>query len=160
MNQQLIKMLFDLKQRQQKMTFEQALDKLWSMDLIRTGEMAERALIRRNRSGLRKNSRNQKASDFSDNSEHKYVTVRYDTKTTGRANVTGLDNKKGLLRVMCYEPKTQTNYFFRVPYRVYKNVVSPKIYFDGQGHPKTPTRKGSNFDMWRYKCTAEQWAGK
>ena len=161
MNQQLIQMLFSEKQLQRRMTFKQALSCLWDQHLLNTGEMAERALVKKSKGQLKQNTRNKKASDFSDHSENKYATVRYESdQHCGRASISGLNNKIGLLRVIVYEPKTQTNYFFRVPHRVYKNVRSPKIYFDQKGQPKSPTRKGSKFDMWNYKCTAKQWAAK
>lgn len=160
MNQQLINMLYTPAQRTQAMTFNQCLELLWSQNLLATGELAEQALVKKSRGVIKQNTRNRKASDFTDNSEHKYSTVQYNSRYCGRAQITGLKNKTGLLRVMVYEPRTGKNYFFRVPHSVYSRVTSPKIYFDLEGQPRDPVRKDANFNMWQYKCTVAEWAAK
>lgn len=161
MNTKLIKMLFSAYQLNRKMTFLEALMIMWKADLLHTGEMAERACVKQSQGRLQKNSKNKKGSDFNDGSEHKYITVGYHSGyKCGRAQITALQNKTGLVRVMVFEPKTATNYYFRVPHRVYSKVASPKVYFDSQGRPRSPSRTGANFDMWKHKCSQQEWAAK
>ena len=160
MNQQLINMAFTSKQRNKVMTFNDAVKLLWNKNLISTGELSEVAIAATNKK-LKQNPRGTKGSDFNDGSEVKYKTVTYsDSKFCGRAGFAGLTHKTGKFRAVVFEPKTQKNYFFIIPYCVYSKVVSPKVYFDINGKPRKTTRSDSNFDMWKYKVTAEQWAAK
>jgi hypothetical protein len=161
MNQQLINMVFSARERNKVMTLNEFMKKLWDNNLshIIAGELAEQALVKKSQGKLKQNTRNKKASDFNDGSEHKYSTVG-PSGNQRRANISNLKNKTGLLRAMIYEPLTDKNYFFRVPHKIYSKVCSPKIYFDKNGNPKAPTRQGANFNMWDYKCTMKQWAAK
>lgn len=154
-------MVFSPDERAEVMTFNDFMKKLWDKNLLSslTGELAEQALVKKSRGALKQNTRNKKASDFNDKSEHKYVTV-YAQTNIRRAGISGLKNKIGLLRVMAYEPLTDKNYFFRVPHSVYSKVSSPKIYFDAEGNPRAPTRKDANFNMWDHQCTMAEWAAK
>jgi len=160
MNQQLINMLFSAKERNAKMTLNEAIELMWEKNLLQTGEIAERGLVKKSKGLLTQNSRNKKSSDFNDGSELKYATVQYDSPNCARAQINGLNGKTGLLRVMIFEPVTKKNYFFRVPYEIYSTVTSPKVYFDLVGNPRTPTRKGANFDMWQYVCTFNEWSAQ
>ena len=165
MNQQLVNMAFSLLDRNKKLTFNDAIELLWSHNLINVGELAERAIV--NKSKLKQHTRNKKGSDFDDNSDSKYVTVSYYQRKSGPlqayACIGGIKNKVGALRVMVYEPKTGKNYFFLIPHRIYKPYIgkndSLKIYFDTNGKPRRPTREGRRYDLWDYKCSANQWAG-
>jgi hypothetical protein len=159
MNQQLINMVFSARERNEVMTFNEFIKRMWDKNLLPSGELAEQALVKKSKGALKQNTRNKKASDFNDKSEHKYVTVGPYVNNR-RAGITGLKNKIGLLRVMVYDPLTGKNYFFRVPHSVYSKVTSPKIYFDSVGNPKAPTRRDANFNMWDYECTMKQWAAK
>jgi hypothetical protein len=158
-NQQLINMVFSARERNEVMTFNEFMKKMWDKNLVPSGELAEQALVKKSKGALKQNTRNKKASDFNDKSEHKYATVGPATNQR-RCNIAGLKNKIGLLRVMAYDPLTDKNYFFRVPHSVYSKVASLKIYFDRNGNPKAPTRQGANFNMWDYECTMKQWAAK
>jgi hypothetical protein len=160
MNQQLINFLFSAKERSTKMTFNEAIELMWEKNLLQTGEIAERGLVKKSKGRLKQNSRNKKSSDFNDGSELKYVTARQDTANCVRANIVGLKGKTGLLRVVVFEPITKKNYFFRVPHKIYSTVASPKVYFNAKGNPRTPTRKGSSFDMWEHVCTVNEWSAK
>ena len=154
-------MVFSARERNEVMTFNDFMKRMWDKNLlpIIAGELAEQALVKKSKGKLKQNTRNKKASDFSDKSEHKYVTV-YAYGNNRRAGIAGLKNKIGLLRVMVYDPLTDKNYFFKVPHSVYSKVTSPKIYFDSVGNPKAPTRRDANFNMWNYECTMKQWAAK
>jgi hypothetical protein len=160
MNQELIDMLFSKKERNKVMTFNEALEIMWDKNLLQTGEIAERGLVKKSKGRLKQNSRNKKSSDFNDGSELKYITVRSDSAHCSRAQIGGLKGKTGLLRVMIFEPITKKNYFFRVPHKIYSTITSPKVYFDTAGNPRSPTRKDANFDMWQYQCTVKEWSAK
>jgi hypothetical protein len=109
---------------------------------------------------LTQNSRGQKGSDFSDKSDSKYSTVTY--YGTAYATIAGIKNKIGMLRVMVHEPKTNKNYFFRIPHKVYAPYVnkndSLKVYFDKNGNPRRPTRENIRYDLWDHECSAKEWA--
>ena len=160
MNQQLINFLFSAKIRSTVMTFNEAIELMWEKHLLQTGEIAERGLAKKSKGRLKQNSRNKKSSDFNDGSELKYATVQYESANCGRAQIVGLSGKTGLLRVIVFEPLTKKNYFFRVPHKIYSTVTGLKVYFDIVGNPRSPTRKGANFDMWKYKCTVKEWSAK
>lgn len=159
MNTELIEMAFSRRQLNKHMSFKQALELMW--DLISKGELAEKAISRM--SGLRQQAKGHKGSDFEDRSDSKFITVSY-YKTSAYACLRSLENKIGTLRVCVYEPKTDRNYFFLIPprvYRDYKNVNnSMKIWFTKDGHPRSPRRAGHRHDLWKYEVTAEEWAGR
>jgi hypothetical protein len=160
MNQKLIDMVFSKQLQNKTMTFNDALKIMWEKKLLQTGEIAEQAVVKKSKGLLKQNTRNKKSSDFSDNSELKYSTVQYNSANCGRAQITGLRNKTGLLRVIVFEPITKKNYYFKVPHKVYNTVTSPKIYFDSNGGPRTPTRRDANFNMWEYECTEQELSTK
>lgn len=160
MNKKLVSMAYSNYYRKELFTLEEAIEFLWKDNVINVGELAERAIIR-NSKNLTKNSRGQKGSDFSDKSDSKYVTVHYGS--SAYAAIAGIKNKIGMLRVMVHEPKTNKNYFFRIPYKVYAPYVgkndSIKVYFNKHtGAPRRPTRENIRYDLWDYKCSAEEWA--
>jgi len=161
MNTQLVNMAFSNHTRNKLITFNDAVKFLWEQGLINVGELAEKAIVKKSKKKLKQNKKNAKGSDFKDKSDSKYITVSY-YKTSAYACVSGLENKIGKLRVMVYEPKTQKNYFFVIPHKVYapyqKAKDSLKIYFDRQGNPRSPKRKNIRYDLWDHKCSAGEWA--
>lgn len=147
--------------RKELFTLEEAIEFLWKDNVINVGELAERAIVR-NSKNLKQNSRGQKGSDFNDKSDSKYVTVNYGG-TTGYACIAGIKNKIGMLRVMVHEPKTNKNYFFRIPHKVYAPYAgkndSLKVYFNKHtGAPRHPTRENIRYDLWDHECSAKEWA--
>lgn len=158
MNQELVKMAFSRHYRTDYFTLEEAIEFLWKRDLINVGELAEMALSKKGK--LKKATKCNKGYDFDDKSDSKYVTVCHYSKGS-YATIGGIRHKIGTLRVMAYEPKTNTNYYFKVPYEVYKPYTtaddSLKIWFDGQGNPRNPKRNTRNYNLWDYECTQGEW---
>jgi hypothetical protein len=157
MNYELAKLRFSKKQLNSQMTFIEAIEQLWNDNLINVGEMAEQALVRSSKS-LKQNSRGRKGSDFDDLTEHKYSTVRYGSKYCGRAQINGISNKVGDIRIMVFEPVQSKNWYFRVPPTVYKKAASLKVYFNLDGSPRDPVRCDSKINLWEHQCSQKEWA--
>lgn len=157
MNHELVRMAFSHYYRTDLFTLEEAIEFLWQRNLINVGELAEKAIVRN--SGLTQNQRNTMGSDFCDNSDSKYTSV-YHGPTSSYANVSGIQNKGGALRILVHEPKTDKNYFFVVPYRVYKPYTdaddSIKIWFDSAGNPRNPKRNIRE-NLWKYEVSKKEW---
>jgi hypothetical protein len=164
MNRELVNMAFSWYHRTDYFTLQEAIDFLWQRDLINVGELAELALCKQGK--LKKTSRNNKGFDFIDKSDSKYVTVTHYKDPRGKiqsyACIGGIRNKVGTLRVMVNEPKTGINYFFKIPYEVYKNYTraddSLKIYFDENGNPRDPRGSNSRCNLWDYECSRKEWS--
>lgn len=164
MNKELVQMAFSRYYRKDYFTLEEAIQFLWERDLINVGELAELALSAGG--DLKKAARGNKGFDFHDKSDSKYVTVHhYETRTgaiSSYATVAGIKNKIGMLRVMAHEPKTNKNYYFKVPYDVYEPYTGAndtiKIWFDSDGNPRRPTRNTRGYDLWDYQCTKTEWS--
>jgi hypothetical protein len=163
MNTQLVKMAFSNYYRKELFTLEEAMHFLGDRNLINIGELAEFAIQRKGK--LKKNTRNTKGSDFVDKSDSKYVTVSYYKTKQGTisscAVIGGIRNKIGTLRVMVYEPINDTNYFFKIPYRIYapytKGDDSLKIWFNSDGTPRVPTRSNIRYNLWDYECSQAEY---
>ena len=161
MNHELINMVFTKQQLKKSMTLTEALFFFHENNLLNVGELTERAIVKQGK--LTQQSKNFKGSDFiEDNSDSKYVQVRY--YKTAYATVAGFQNKIGTLRVLCYEPKQNKNYYFLIPYDVYEPYTfandSLKIYFDHAGNPRRPKRSDRRYDLWDYQCSKDQWSKK
>jgi hypothetical protein len=150
-------MAFSYYYRSDLFTLEEAIEFLWERDLINVGELAEKAIARN--SGLVQNRRNAKGSDFCDNSDSKYTSV-YHGPVASYATVSGIQNKGGVLRILVHEPKTKKNYYFLVPYKVYKPYTgaddSIKIWFDRDGNPRDPKRNIRE-NLWEYEVSKKDW---
>lgn len=159
MNHELVRMAFSRYYRTDFFTLEEAIEFLWARNLINVGELAEQAVVRLGKKT--QTSRNNPSCDFTDNSDSKYVTVSYYNENSPYASVGGLKNKRGTLRVIVFEPKTEINYFFKIPHRVYKPYTggndSLKIWFDKHGKPREPKRH-SRYNLWDYEVDADEWA--
>lgn len=163
MNFELVKMAFSRYYRTDYFTLEEAIEFLWERDLINIGELAEYALSQQNKS-LKKVAKNTRGFDFHDKSDSKYVTVSYHkgSNVSPYACISGIQNKVGTLRVMVFEPQTEKNYYFKIPYSVYKPYTivndSLKIYFNKDGSPREPKRKGIRYNLWDYECDKVNWS--
>ena len=159
MNQQLVNMAYPSSFRKEIFSLEEAIQFLWQDGVINVGELAEKAIVRKGKK-LKQNSRGQKGSDFNDNSDSKYTTVAH-YRQGSYATVGGFKHKIGTLRVVVYEPLTDKNYFFKIPHKVYAPYQNGdqtlKIWFDQNGNPRTPV-KNTRCNLWKHKCSAEQWA--
>ncbi len=164
MNQELVKMAFSWYYRTDYFTLEEAIEFLWERNLINVGELAEHALVRNGK--LKQTSRGKKGYDFNDRSDSKYVTVSHYVTPNGSpksyACIGGIKNKIGTLRVMVFEPKTEKNYFFKIPHSVYEPYTgaddSLKIYFNVDGSPREPKRQGIRYNLWDYECSKQAWS--
>jgi hypothetical protein len=161
MNQELISMAFTRNQLAKTLTMKEALFLFHKENLLNVGELTERAIVKQGK--LTQQSKNFKGSDFvEDDSDSKYVQVRY--YAAAYATIAGIQNKIGTLRVLCYEPKQNKNYYFLIPYEVYAPYTtaddSLKIWFDKEGNPRRPTRSNRRYDLWDYQCTKSEWSGK
>jgi hypothetical protein len=157
MNTELVKLRFTKKTLDSQVTLIEAIELLWKDNLINVGEMAEQALVKKSKN-LRQNSRGKKGSDFDDLTEHKYSTVRYTSANCGRAQITGIKNKVGDIRIMVYEPVQDKNWYFRIPNSVYNKVATLKVYFNLDGSPRNPVRIDSKINLWKHKCTRKEWS--
>ena len=111
MNQELIGMAFTRAQLNKTLTFNEALFLFHKENLLNVGELTERAIVKQGK--LTQQSKNFKGSDFvEDNSDSKYIQVRY--YAVAYATIAGIKNKIGTLRVLCYDPKQNKNYYFFV----------------------------------------------
>lgn len=157
MNLELVNLRFSKKQLDVQMNLAEAIEFLWKDNLINVGEMAEQAAVKKSKT-LKQNTRCKKGSDFTDLTEHKYSTVAYDSKYCGRAQINGIANKVGDIRIMVFEPVQSKNWYFRVPNSVYNKVASLKVYFNLDGTPRDPVRSDSKINLWNHKCTQKEWA--
>lgn len=132
---------------------QELIEFLWEHHYFNVGEMAE--TVTGAKAKLTKQTRGKKGSDYTDDSEHKYLTVRY-RKTDGDATITGLGTKIGLLRARLFEPKTGKTYFFKIPHAVYSKVPQVKICFHLDGSQKIPrTSKYPNW--WNFNVTMKEY---
>jgi hypothetical protein len=132
---------------------EELIKFLWENHYFSVGEMAENVTAAKAK--LTKQSRGKKGSDYTDESEHKYLTVRY-RKTDGDATINGLGHKIGLLRARLFEPRTGKTYFFLIPHKIYSKAATVKICFNLDGSPKMPrTSKYPNW--WNYSVTMKEY---
>lgn len=157
MNLNLIKLRFSKKKLNSQMTFLDVIEELWKDNLINVGELAEQAAVKKSKS-LKQNTRCKKGSDFTDLTEHKYSTVAYDSKNCGRAQINGIKNKVGDIRIMVFEPVQSKNWYFKIPHSAYKKVASLKVYFNLDGTPRDPVRCDSKINLWDHKCSQKEWA--
>ena len=157
MNTELVKLRFTKNTLDSQLTVIEAIVLLWKDNLINVGEMAEQALVKKSKN-LKQNSRGKKGSDFDDLTEHKYSTVRYESANCGRAQITGIKNKVGDIRIMVYEPVQDKNWYFRIPNSVYNKVATLKVYFNLDGSPRNPVRIDSKINLWDHKCTRKEWS--
>lgn len=159
MSKELISLYYGPEFLKRRGTFEYFFQEMSDQNFVDYGELAERVIAKKG--GLTKNKRGQKGSDFGDGSDSKYVTARTYNGST-YASVAGLSHKIGTLRVWCHEPKQNKDYYFLIPHKVYAPYQSAKdslkIWFDKEGNPRSPSRRGHHRpDLWEYECTKQEW---
>jgi hypothetical protein len=134
----------------------------WGRNLINKGELAEQAISKTLK--IEQNAPNTMGSDLKDGSEVKYAEVFYD-KRTAYATIGGIKNKTGNIRGWVYEPNTETNYYFIIPYQVYSKYFNKgkkstmKIWFDQNGSPRRP-QNNTNADLWDCQVTKDEFYKK
>lgn len=93
--------------------------------------------------------------DFTDISDAKLISVRTSSKGKAySAPITNIHQKRGLLRVVCYERKQDKFYFFLIPYESYKHIPKTsniEIPFDLTGDPRRKNKCKTNW--WNYEQT-------
>jgi hypothetical protein len=94
--------------------------------------------------------------DFVDGSDAKKSSVRKaNFEQAYRAPVTKVHSKKGLLRVMVYERKLDTFYYFVFPREAYQHIKASsniEIPFEMDGTPRrVPKRSGVISNWWAYE---------
>lgn len=88
---------------------------------------------------------NKDGEDFIDGSDAKKATATVKDANTGTraASISGVKNKKGLLRVAISEPLKNEVYFFKIPQEEYKNKEQLTIMFHRNGGPPDAVRRAS-----------------
>jgi hypothetical protein len=90
--------------------------------------------------------------DFVDISDAKLTSVRTSSKgTMYSAPITNIHQKRGLLRVVCYERKQDKFYYFLIPYEAYQHIPKTsniEIPFELDGTPKRKNK--CNINWWDY----------
>jgi hypothetical protein len=158
MNKKLFEHAFADDDHTKTYTIQEALDFFWGRNLVNKGELAEQAISKTAK--IDQNLRNTKGSDLTDGSEIKYSEVFYDRNST-YATIGGIKNKTGTIRAWVYEPVTNKNYYFLIPYSTYSEYfangkkTTMKIWFDQDGHPRNPTNN-SYQDLWDHMVTEKE----
>lgn len=144
--------------RNRTMTLEEAYGFFFKMGIIDTGELAEQAIAKLGE--IKKSAKNTKGQDFSDGSDSKYATVGYyPSNKSAYVTISGLSNKTGTLRLHVFDKKTGKNFYFKIPYKHYKERVETntniKFLFNYKdGSPKHPKH---GRDWWQFECTIDEW---
>lgn len=150
--------LFGAQALNQKMTFKDTLSLLQELDLINVGELAEKAIAKK--TGIKQASRCQTSYDLENGWEIKHGQARANSKNTQRnAYVAGMQNKTGTLRVVITELLTGKLYFFKVPFRAYKDCRDSSLQwtFEKDGTPRRQFIKpGSSTrpNFWNYEVAS------
>lgn len=158
MNKKLFEHAFADDDQTKTYTLKEASDFFWGRNLINKGELAEQAISKALK--IKQNAPNTMGSDLIDGSEIKYAEVFYDKKST-YATISNIKNKTGTIRGWVYEPVTEKNYYFIIPYSVYSRYFeggkksTMKVWFDKNGNPRRPTNN-INADLWDYKVTEKK----
>ena len=97
--------------------------------------------------------------DFIDISDAKLCSVRTSCKgSMYSAPITNIHQKRGLLRVVCYERKQDKFYHFVIPYDAYKDIPKKsniEIPFNLDGSPKRKNKCNTNWWDYEKKTFAE-----
>jgi len=150
--------LFGEQALNQKMTFKDTLSLLQELDLINVGELAEKAVAKK--TGIKQASRCQTAYDLENGWEIKHGQARANGKNTQRnAYVAGMRNKTGTLRVVITELLTGKLYFFKVPFRAYKECRDSSLQwvFETDGSPRRQFIKpgaSTRPNFWDYEVAS------
>jgi hypothetical protein len=134
---------------------EKTLAKLMKLGILEVSTAFERAISKVGK--IKVISEDQ--ADFDDDSDAKLTSVR--TFSSGKgysAQVSGLKNKIGTLRIQCYERKTGEFYYFKIPSHGYKHQQTLKtpaleIPFNLDGTPRRKPLGWSNHNMWEWEVS-------
>ena len=120
-----------------QMSFKDTLSLLQELDLIDIGELAEKAVAKK--TGVKQTSKCQEGYDLENGWEIKHGQAHLNAKGTQRnAYIAGMQNKTGTLRIVITERLTGTLYFFKVPFKAYKDYRTSSLRwaFEVDGTPR------------------------
>jgi hypothetical protein len=139
-----------------KMSFKDTLSLLQELDLINIGELAEKAVSKK--TGVKQTGKCQQGYDLENGWEIKHGQAHLNAKGTQRkAYIAGMENKTGTLRVVITERLTGNLYFFKVPYKAYKDYTTSSLCwaFDAEGQPqRTSKRATTRPNYWDYEVAS------
>jgi len=148
--------LFGEQALNKRMSFKDTLTLLQELDLINVGELAEKAIAKK--TGVRQTSRCQQGYDLENGWEIKHGQSHPNKKgTQRRAYIGGMENKTGTLRIVITERLTGQLYFFKVPFRAYKDYRSSSLNwnFDPDGTPqRVPRAATSRPCYWDFEVSS------
>jgi hypothetical protein len=148
--------LFGEKALDEKITLKQALTMLQELELINIGELAEKAISKK--TGIDQVERCFEGCDLVNGWEIKHGQAREQKSgTVRRAYVSGLENKTTTLRVVITELLTGRLYFFKVPFRAYRDCRGSSINwdFDLDGTPRRQRlREGYRANFWDFEVAS------
>jgi hypothetical protein len=139
-----------------KMSFKDTLSLLQDLDLIDIGELAEKAVAKK--TGVQQTSRCQEGYDLENGWEIKHGQAHANARGTQRnAYIAGMQNKTGTLRIVITERLTGQLYFFKVPFRAYKDYRGSSLQwaFEADGTPRrVPRAAMSRPCYWDYEVAS------
>jgi hypothetical protein len=109
--------------------------------VIQIESLYEHALAIQGR--LKRDSRH--GRDFVDGSDAKKATVQYSKTEVPQARIKHITVKRGLLRILVFDLKNNQFYFFKIPYKAYRDITEIKIPFTRAGEPSTKSK------YWKYR---------
>jgi hypothetical protein len=145
--------LFGHQALNQQMSFKDTLSLLQELDLINIGELAEKAVAKK--TGVKQTGKCNPEYDLENGWEIKHGQAHLNAKGTQRnAYIAGMQNKMGTLRIVITERLTGKLYFFKVPYRAYKDYRTSSLTwaFEVDGTPRRiPKAAMSRPCYWDYE---------
>jgi hypothetical protein len=148
--------LFGHQALNKQMSFKDTLTLLQSLDLIDIGELAEKAVAKK--AGVKQSGKCQTAYDLENGWEIKHGQSHIsNSKTQRNAYIAGMRNKTGTLRVVITERLTGNLYFFKVPFKAYKDYRSSSLMwaFELDGTPRrVPKAAMSRPCYWDYEVSS------
>ena len=145
--------LFGRQALNKQMSFKDTLTLLQSLDLIDIGELAEKAVSKK--TGIPQAGKCQASHDLVNGWEIKHGQAHLNAKGTQRnAYIAGMHNKTGTLRIVITERLTGTLYFFKVPFKAYKDYRTSSLQwaFEVDGTPRRiPKAAMSRPCYWDYE---------
>jgi len=133
-------------------------------ELVETGELQIESVLE-NALALNSNGTYQRISeigrDGTDNSDAKKATSQFRNNNIAKNQwmnsfkITGLKNKIGLIRALCYSREQENFYFFAIPYKAYQGMAEVEIILDqstGYVEPKgIPQGKWARYQVDNFK---------
>ena len=145
--------LFGRQALNKQMSFKDTLSLLQDLDLIDIGELAEKAVAKK--TGVKQTSKCQEGYDLENGWEIKHGQAHLNAKGTQRnAYIAGMQNKTGTLRIVITERLTGKLYFFKVPFKAYRDYCTSSLQwaFEVDGTPRRiPKAAMSRPCYWDYE---------